>query len=133
MLRFAAAFALIAAAAPAVAQPPAAPAVTQAAAEIDAAADALGNCIGTNAERADADQTPEVAAAAVLATCTPHKRRLEDVVEAMIVTLPLARQGPARERLRTSLNSAEAQIAAGIRAQRAGAAAAPAAVGSTPN
>lgn len=133
MLRFAVAFTIIAAAAPALAQSPAAPARPQAAVEIDAAAEAFGTCIGSNAERADASQTPEVAAAAVLATCAPHKSRLENLVEAMIATLPLERQGVARERLRTSLSSAEAQIAQGIRAHRSGAAAAPAPAASAPN
>lgn len=126
MLKFAGAFLLLAAATPLVAQPAAAPAPPQGAAEIDAAAEALGACIAANAERADPEQTPEVAAAAVLATCTPQKSRLENLVEAVIATLPLPNRSVARERLRTSLATAETQIAAGIRAHRAGAAATPA-------
>lgn len=132
MFRSAPVAALFICAAPALAQPQAAQPNPEAAAEINAASEAFGACIGSNAVRADAEATPEVAASTVLAACAPQRERLINLVEAVIVTLPLQQQGIARERLRNSLASTESELAEGIRQHRAQAAAGPAAP-SAPN
>jgi hypothetical protein len=121
MFRFVAAALSLSCAASALAQPQSAQRNSEAAAEIDAASQAFNACLVNNAMRADEAATPEVAAAAIVAACAPQRERLINLIEAVMVTLPLQQQGTARERLRTSLASIEEGLTQSIRNSRAAA------------
>ena len=134
MLRFVLSAAFLLAAGPALAQASGAPAaqapqtptMTPAQQAIQTSAMSFMQCIQTGVRGLAATVTPEAGAATVLGGCASQKTQLEAAAQSYIATLPEDQRAPAQEHLRTQLGGVQAQIAAGIQAQRAAAAAPPA-------
>jgi hypothetical protein len=142
-LKFALSAALFLAAAPTLAQPPAAAtppaggAATQPAqppqpspaqiAAIQQSGQAFGTCISGGVANVPATATPEAGATTVLAGCATQRQALVTAVEAMLDTLPADQKAAAHAQLESRLAEVPAQVADGIRQQRAAAAAAAAA------
>jgi len=87
---------------------------------------AFGQCVQTGVQNVPATVTPEAGAAGVLGGCASQRQQLEQVVNALLATLPPEQRAAGQERLRTELGGIEGQIAAAIRQQRTAATPAPA-------
>jgi len=134
-LKFGLSFILLLAAAPALAQPPAGgsgatqpaqpaqPSPAQIAA-IQTAAQAFGTCVSGGMQNVPASATPEAGAAGVLGACATQRTALVQAAEAMIATMPADQQAAAHAQMTSQLGGVEAQVADGIRQQRAAAASA---------
>ena len=126
MLKYGLSAAALMLASPALAQPPQGGPTPPP--EFIQAAQAFGQCIGSNLSSLAATVTPEAGASQAIAGCAAQKTALETRFEAWVSSASFPAEGReiARQQFRTQLGGAEAQIAATIRQQRAAPAPAPA-------
>lgn len=91
-------------------------------AELQRAMEGFSQCLFTGVENAPSSSTPEAAAAAIVAGCARQRAEVETRLNAWMASLPAAnltrRMTP--QQVREQFDGVEAQIAAGIRADRTG-------------